>query len=234
MTGAFVMEDMQLRLFLGVFGVIFLGMVFIVHFLFTDRRDRDWDLDEPVSGQEHQQMQYLLDEIRNKEDVYRKLQSELETLYHSHVRLDGADTEIAALNLAIDRICELTSGICKESGGTLNEHASRILRELTNGKYDRIILDETGEVRIHTASRVLGLHQVSGGTMQQIYFALRMAAGELLCEGRSLPVVLDETFALYDDRRLEAALRWLKNSGRQVILFTCQKREREILNKIRE
>ena len=232
MTGAFLMEDMKLRLFLGVFGVIFLGMVFVVHLLCSDRRYLDQEENFPVSEQETQHLQYLTDEIRNREEAYRKLQSELEVLYHSHVRLDGADTEIAALNLAIDRICELTAGIYRQSGGTLNEHASRILKELTNGKYDRIVLDETGEVRIHTSSRVLGLHQVSGGTMQQIYFALRMAAGELICEGRSLPVILDETFALFDDRRLEAALRWLKNSGRQVILFTCQKREREILNRI--
>ena len=68
--------------------------------------------------------------------------------------------------------------------------------------------------------------------MQQIYFALRMAAGELLGEGIELPLILDETFALYDDERLEAALRWLKRSGRQVILFTCQKREREILRRL--
>ena len=73
---------------------------------------------------------------------------------------------------------------------------------------------------------------MSQGTMQQIYFALRMAAGELLCQGKSLPVVLDETFAMYDDVRLEAALSWLKKSGRQVILFTCQKREREILDRL--
>lgn len=232
MTGAIAMEDMKLRLFLGVFGVIFLGMVFVVHMLCSDRRYLDQEEDFPVSEQETQHLKYLMDEIRNREETYRKLQAELETLYHSHVRLDGADTEIAALNLAIDRICELTSGIYRQSGGTLNEYASQILKELTNGKYDRIVLDEMGEVRIHTASRVLGLHQVSGGTMQQIYFALRMAAGELLCEGRSFPVILDETFALYDDRRLEAVLRWLKNSGRQVILFTCQKREREILNRI--
>ena len=59
-----------------------------------------------------------------------------------------------------------------------------------------------------------------------------MAAAELLCGENRLPILLDEPFALYDDERLEAALRWLKNSGRQVILFTCQKREREILERI--
>ncbi|MCD8337083.1 MAG: hypothetical protein LUD18_07385, partial [Lachnospiraceae bacterium] len=142
------------------------------------------------------------------------------------------DTEIAALTLAIDRICEISDRICQAAGGQLNERASAILEEITGGRYNRIVIDDTAEIRIHTPSRVLGLNQLSGGTMQQIYFSLRMAAGELLGEDITLPVILDETFAMYDDRRLEAALRWLKNSGRQVILFTCQNREREILKRL--
>ena len=188
--------------------------------------------EEPEPDWGDERGRYLQEEIQGREEQYQRLQDELEELYHSHVRLDGTDTEIAALTMAIDRICDLSSGIYAKSGGLLNRRASEILRELTGGAYDRIVLDETAEIRIHTPQRVLGLHQVSGGTLQQIYFALRMASGELLSEGRVLPIVLDETFAMYDDVRLEAALRWLKKSGRQVILFTCQKREREILERI--
>ena len=233
LAGALIFQDTAVRIFLGVFGLLFLILIFAVHMLLPGgSADPEEDEQIRLTPQEEQQLQYLAEEISNREEAYQKLQDELEALYHSHVRLDGADTEIAAITMAIDRICELTNGIYRQTGGMLNEHASRILKEITEGRYDRIVLDETGEVRIHTPARVLGLHQVSGGTMQQIYFALRMAAGELLCEGRVLPVVLDETFALFDDDRLEAALRWLKNSGRQVILFTCQKREREILKKL--
>lgn len=229
LAGAFLLTDWKLRVFLGVFGVVFLALIFPVHFLFGGREE---DIPEEETEKEDVQNKYLMEEIRNREEVYRRLQDELEELYHSHVRLDGVDTEIAALTLAIDRICELSSGIYAKSGGELAKRASEILSELTEGAYDRIILDETASVRVYTPSRVLGLHQVSGGTMQQIYFALRMAAGEMLSEGKCLPIVLDETFAMYDDNRLEAALRWLKKSGRQVLLFTCQKREREILERI--
>lgn len=232
LAGALIWQDMAVRIFLGIFGILFLVLIFAVHKLLPGGSEPEEAPDVRLTPQEEQQLQYLAEEISNREEAYQKLQDELEALYHSHVRIDGADTEIAAITMAIDRICELTNGIYRQTGGMLNEHASQILKEITEGRYDRIVLDETGEVRIHTPSRVLGLHQVSGGTMQQIYFALRMAAGELLCEGRVLPVVLDETFALFDDDRLEAALRWLKRSGRQVILFTCQKREREILNRL--
>ena len=191
-------------------------------------RDRYAENDPQPDGWERS----LAVEIQRREEEYRKLQKELERLYQSHVSPEGKDTEIAALTLAIDRICDLTSGIYAQSGRQLNERASEILSELTNGRYRRILLDETAEVRVHTPSRVLGLHQVSGGTMQQIYFALRMAAAELLCGENRLPILLDEPFAFYDDKRLEAALRWLKGCGRQVIIFTCQRREKEILQKI--
>lgn len=229
---AYFLTEMKVKLFLGAFGVLFMILIFPVHFLLGDDSDDDPDEEEEFRPEDEEHGKYILEEIRNREEVYGRLQDELEALYHSHVKLDGTDAEIAALTLAIDRICELSSGIYAKSGGQLNEQASKILEEITEGRYKRIVLDETMEVRIHTASRVLGLHQVSGGTMQQIYFALRIAVGELLTGGRRLPVILDETFAMYDDARLEAALRWLKKSGRQVILFTCQKREREILESL--
>lgn len=227
-AGAVLLEALSLKVFLGVFSAVFLIMILLLQIFLGSSSKRE----QHAEVQQSFVPQYLLDEIQNHEEAYQTLQRELEELYHSHVKLDGADTEVAALTLAIDKICELSSDIYQKSGGKLSETASGILSELTGGRYQRIVVDDTATVRIHTPSRVLGLHQVSGGTMQQIYFALRMAAGELLANGAVLPVVLDETFAMYDDARLEAALRWLKNSGRQVILFTCQKREREIMRKL--
>ena len=46
------------------------------------------------------------------------------------------------------------------------------------------------------------------------------------------PVILDDTFGYYDDSRLAQTLRWLKDSKRQVIIFSCQKREMEMLEKM--
>lgn len=259
LAAVWLLKDIRVRIFLGICGVLFLALIAPVKLMFRSGEEQapgreDDPQIRPEYGPEGappgypgnvqgswgangyadagQRQRHLAEEIRRREEAYRKLQDELELLYQRHVRPEDADTEIAALTLAIDRICDLSSDIYAQSGQQLNKRASEILSELTGGRYCRILLDETAEVRIHTPSRVLGLHQVSGGTMQQICFALRMAAAELLCGENRLPILLDEPFALYDDERLEAALRWLKNSGRQVILFTCQKREREILERI--
>ena len=37
------------------------------------------------------------------------------------------------------------------------------------------------------------------GTLELIYFAMRMAAGELLCQEESLPVILDDIFGMYEE-----------------------------------
>ena len=256
LAAACLLKDVRARIFLGICGVIFLTLIVPVKLMFRSDREEEPEYPENDAGPQRWEMQRniggpqtwngyaengsraddrersLAMEIRRREEEYGRLRSELEQLYQSHVGPEETDTEIAALTLAIDRICDLTSGMFARSGRQLNARASEILSELTNGRYRRILLDETAEVRIHTPSRVLGLHQVSGGTMQQIYFALRMAAAELLCGENRLPILLAEPFAFYDDARLEAALRWLKNCGRQVIIFTCQRREKEILQKI--
>src|SRR5699024_8627616 len=73
--------------------------------------------------------------------------------------------------------------------------------------------------------------RLSRGTLEQIYFSVRMAAAELLLE-EPMPVLLDDTFAFYDEKRLESVLKWLSSQKRQVIIFTCHKREQEILDKV--
>ena len=66
------------------------------------------------------------------------------------------------------------------------------------------------------------------GTVEQIYLALRMAVGELLCE-EEMPVILDDVFAYYDEERMLQTLKWLKAHKKQVLLFTCQKREEQVM-----
>ena len=48
-----------------------------------------------------------------------------------------------------------------------------------------------------------------------------------------MPIILDEAFAYYDETRLENILKYIHNrfNEHQIILFTCTKRENEILEK---
>ena len=73
---------------------------------------------------------------------------------------------------------------------------------------------------------------LSVGTIDQLYLALRLAiANEVTKE--ELPLILDEAFAYYDEERLENILSYLSDNFKenQIIIFTCSKREKEILQK---
>lgn len=50
----------------------------------------------------------------------------------------------------------------------------------------------------------------------------------------TMPIILDEAFAYYDEERLENILNYLHTEfiNHQIIIFTCTNREREILDKL--
>ncbi len=49
-----------------------------------------------------------------------------------------------------------------------------------------------------------------------------------------MPIILDESFAYYDEERLENILNYSINRFKkhQIIIFTCTNREKEILEKL--
>jgi len=68
-----------------------------------------------------------------------------------------------------------------------------------------------------------------------MYLALRLAtAGMLTSGGESLPLVMDEVFSQFDDKRTELALKYLysEHRSRQILLFTCKMREVELVREI--
>ena len=71
--------------------------------------------------------------------------------------------------------------------------------------------------------------------MDQFYLALRLAAARLIqgdtgaAEAR-LPLIFDDSFAMYDEQRLASALRYITEIHHgQILLFTCHTREHRIL-----
>lgn len=95
----------------------------------------------------------------------------------------------------------------------------------TDGIRLSVFVPETGERK--------EIEQLSQGTIDQMYFALRLALIRLFSEaGKTpLPVILDDSLVHFDEDRLREALRILgKLSGEhQIFLCTCQNRERLLL-----
>lgn len=177
------------------------------------------------------QKEHLQNELKEKQTMYGNLQEQMEEEEEADDEYDRLNFKLRALELAIQNLVTMSKDVHKELSVSLNQKASEILKEITAGKYEMLLIDEKLKMSLYTDDRKIALEQVSRGTIEQIYFALRMAASEILHE-EEFPVILDDTFVFYDDQRLENTLRWLVKNKKQVIIFTCQKREKEILNRI--
>jgi ABC-type thiamine transport system ATPase subunit len=75
--------------------------------------------------------------------------------------------------------------------------------------------------------------QLSAGTRDQLYLAVRLAVSEFLSRGQTtLPLLLDDVFVTSDDERVRSAMRLLIEGfsvEHQVILITCHRRRFEAL-----
>ena len=168
---------------------------------------------------------------KEKEKALENLQTDYQEAQENAYHPLAEETEIEALNLAMEQIEKLSGNIHNRVGDRLRERTSEILCEITGGKYREVLMDAGLHMMVNIDDRTVPLANLSRGTMEQIYFALRMAAGELLCGRERFPVILDDVFGMYDEERLKSALRWLYKEQKQVIISTCHKREMELLEK---
>ena len=171
------------------------------------------------------------EELREKETQYNNLREQLEEMHEMGEEFWELERQREAVDLAISKLNELAADFQMRLKGQMNHLASKIICELTDGKYERLILEDDLKMSLMHEERKIPIEQLSRGTIEQLYLALRMAAAEILKEEK-YPLILDDTFAYYDDQRLESTLKWLAKSERQILIFTCQKREEELLKKI--
>jgi uncharacterized protein YhaN len=144
-------------------------------------------------------------------------------------RVAELELELKAAAYAISVIEEVTQNRHTRIAPKLAELASRYLELITNGVYKEVLIDRDMQISVRIPqTRAINpdpARLLSKGTVDQIYFALRLAMVRCMSEdGENVPMVLDDPFANYDDVRLRCAMQLLADVGRQhqVILFTCR------------
>ena len=170
----------------------------------------------------------IQEDWKEKQVRFQNLQEQLAELAVPGEQEEKLRFKIQALELAKERMQESAEGVTKGFGNMLNQKASEILEIITDGKYSRLFIDEDLNMTLLENGRKISIDRVSCGTIEQIYFSLRMAAAQILDE-EPVPVIFDEAFAFYDTKRLKSTLKWLREQERQVIIFSCQRRETEIV-----
>lgn len=163
--------------------------------------------------------------LQNKADLIRPSLEENEKLQEKR----------EALLEAKERIRQIAGEIRKSFAFYLNEDCGKALSEITGGRYDSLWIDEQLHIYVNAKEGFFPLEQASTGTIDQLYLALRLSMALLLQRENKdlLPLLLDDSFAMYDEKRLAASIGYLKKSyPAQILLFTCHHREEKILKEL--
>ena len=187
---------------------------------------------QAAQSQATQMLAMLTESLDEKETRLYNLREELAALELPEGRERELTQDIGALELATEEIERLAREFCEDIEDSMNEEVSRYVSAITEGKYDSVRVDEKGELRVLADGKEILPDALSRGTLEQFHLALRLAVGNIVMKEEVMPIFLDETFAMYDDKRLEQALKVLAGLNRQVLIFTCQKREMETLERL--
>ncbi len=202
--------------------------------------------DEETAREAIELAELELDEIGEKLGAAREklgsVKRELETLETSRAGLSArfergqvagqihrVAEEWFALQLADGVVDEMRRSFEKSNvSGTL-AIASRYLEQLTQGRYTRV-WTPLGKQRLcvdDRLGRTFRVEQLSGGTREQLFLAIRFALVQEFSEkGIELPMVMDDLFVNFDEGRTAAAIDALiqfADSGQQVLFFTCHR-----------
>ena len=238
-------------------------------------------------------------ELEGKLQHLANVKNRAEMLKRTLDENDAISAEIDAINLATETMTELQGSIQSSFGHYLNKEAGELIAGITGGVYDSMWIDQNLDIFMNTPGKIVPIEDVSSGTMDQIYLALRLAAARLIQGDRGagasagvagqagasasaagqvgastgaagqagastgaagqagagagastgvadaqtsaasgsagavetrLPLIFDDSFAMYDEQRLASALRYITEIHHgQILLFTCHTREQRIL-----
>ncbi len=143
------------------------------------------------------------------------------------------EIEAAALDTALEVLASAADRRHRLLAPELNHRVEGIIRRITHERYKKVRIDEEMKITVTEpeGGRSVDLEMLSAGTVDQFYFAVRIAMADLLSGDRKLPLILDDPFVQYSPHRLQQTMSLLGElaADRQILLFTSGKREAEEL-----
>jgi DNA repair exonuclease SbcCD ATPase subunit len=182
-----------------------------------------------------------ISKVRALTEAASSKQEELYTIEQEIVELEKEKNRLQdigfSLTAALKTLDEAGAEIKRGFAPLLNQKLGRMVFKITDSRYSEINADDSLSLRAvdPDTRQIRAVPLLSSGTVEQVYLSLRFALAEVIEEGGEvLPLVLDEIFAHYDDKRVLSTLKMLSevSKKRQIILFTCKEREVEAAKEI--
>ena len=179
------------------------------------------------------ELQSLKLEQKNIEPKLENLAKIDEEIVNNNDILSTLKNKNESMNLAKDVLTEAYMEMKNSVVPKVTKNIASIIGQITDMKYSNVTFNENDGliVEIENGS-YMPANRLSVGTIDQLYLALRLSMTDELSDEK-VPIMLDETFAYFDDERLANILKFLNKNfkNRQILIFTCSLREKELFGK---
>ncbi|WP_170138815.1 ATP-binding protein [Oceanobacillus chungangensis] len=153
-----------------------------------------------------------------------------DSLYHFEMekeQLNKLAKEWSILKIAMEMLLETKREYRDKYLPKVIEKTSIFFQELTGNTYCRVYApneDKPFQVELESGIR-FSVDELSQGTIDQLYVALRLATSLILSENHRLPFIIDDAFVHFDSVRTKRMMRIMESiaTDQQVIIFTCKK-----------
>ena len=186
-------------------------------------------------------------ELLNCEKEIITLENNIKSYFYGKRSLAEIEEDIINIDYQIDdykkklKAGELAKEIMKKSyleirddfGPQLNEKLLRKYNAICNKEYNNILISDEYEMNLIKDSSLLDYKLLSNGARDQLFLALRLSFIEMIFNKKDITLFLDDAFIQYDDNKLKNTLNLLLKEGYgQQIIFTCQHREKKVLENL--
>ena len=171
----------------------------------------------------------------NIEPKLENLSKVEEQLVNNKEKMSTLENLNASINLAKEVLEKSYEEMKNIVTPKFTKNLSKNISVITNGKYKNVrVHDELGLIVELEDGSYVQASKLSIGTIDQLYLSLRLSMVDEL-SSEKMPIFLDESFAYFDNERLENILKYISENfaDRQIFIFTCTEREKNLLMKLK-
>jgi len=165
-----------------------------------------------------------LRQIKEKISEYKETEKQIAGL---HKQADDLRDEIKLVKMTRSIIADYVIYLMQMVRSRIEGETSRIISEITSGRYEQVLLDEDFNLLIRDIDNDYPIERFSGGEQDDIAVALRIALSRYLAElhnvHESTILIFDEIFGSQDEERrnnLLTTLRTQESRFPQIVLIS--------------
>lgn len=210
--------------------------------IINDKNQYDYESEEEIEAEEKKKSRENIECEKRIKDLENSIATRLlgkrdiitieEEIEELEEKIQGYSKKLKGAELAFNTLKESFEEVSRNVIPTLNMSILDNFKYLTQEIYGEIKLSENYEMMVREGSNLFKGNFLSNGAWDQLYLSLRLAFIEILFKEIECPIILDDAFVQYDNKRREQALLLInKKLKGQGLIFTCQEIEERLIKK---